>query len=225
MSKLTDRLREPLSTTDKRIVTVVGSLFVIAFALVSYTPLRSAWRGCVEAGHAAPVGPATGGGPVFGSDTTVMAATARLCPNPSIGPSTSELAMSFGAIVPSIVFSAIALLLLCRFLWGAVRPGLHSPVAPGRLRTLGWFVLVAGPVTDAVQYFFQYELASELIKNTAEYRAGTAITDFNGQYSAWSQELQMNFPWWCVFAGVSALVVAKLLRIEVRMAEDLDGTI
>lgn len=171
------------------------------------------------------MGPATGGGPVVGSDTFVTAAMARLCPNSSTGPSTSEVAMSLGATLPAIVFSAIALLLLCRFLWGAVRPGLHSPVTPGRLRTLGWFVLVAGPVADAVQYFFQYELASSLIKDTADYRAGTAIADFNGQYSAWSQELQMNFPWWCVFAGVSALVVAKLLRIEVRMAEDLDGTI
>ncbi len=225
MSKLTARFREALNTTDKRIVTVAGLAFVTAFALVNYTTIRSAMRGCVEAGNAAPVGPATGGGPIVGTDSMVVAATARLCPNPFAGPSGSELAMSLAATLPSIVFSAIALLLLCRFLWGAVRPGLHSPVTPGRLRTLGWFVLVVGPVAEAVQYFFQYELASALIKNTTEYRAGRAVADFNGDYNAWSQELQMHFPWWCVFAGVSALVVAKLLRIEVRMAEDLEGTI
>jgi hypothetical protein len=123
------------------------------------------------------------------------------------------------------VFSAIALLLLCRFLWGAVRPGLHSPVAPGRLRTLGWFVLVAGPVADAVSYFFEYELAGDLLKGAPGYWQGGAVPDFNVEYSAWLQELQSRFPWWCVFAGVAALVVAKLLRIEVRMAEELEGTI
>lgn len=223
MFKLKYRLPGPLSTTDKRIVTVVGSLFVIAFALVNYEAIRPIEHGCVVAGQAAPVAPVLYGTPIAGSDTYVEAATARLCPVSA--PTTAELAMSYGATLPSIVFSAIALLLLCHFLWGAVRPGLHSPVTPGRLRTLGWFVLVAGPVTDAVQHFFRYELASSLIKNTADYRAGRIGTDFNGEYSAWIQELQMNFPWWCVFAGVSALVVSKLLRIEVRMAEELEGTI
>lgn len=225
MSKLANRLRETLSTTDKRIVTVVGLLFVISFALVNYGSVRHAWSACVEAGGVAPVGPARGGGPEVPSDSFVTPATAWLCPNSFAEPSGSQLAMSFGATLPSIVFSAIALLLLCRFLWGAVRPGLHSPVAPGRLRILGWFVLVAGPVADAVQYFFQYELASSLIKDTWGYRTGSYAADFNEQYSAWFQELQGNFPWWCVFAGVSALVVAKLLRIEVRMAEDLEGTV
>jgi hypothetical protein len=98
--------------------------------------------------------------------------------------------MSFGATLPSIVFSAIALLLLCRFLWGAVRPGPHSPVTPGRRRILGWFVLVAGPVAAGGQYFFRYELASSLIKNTWGYRTGNFPADFNEQYSAWFQELQ-----------------------------------
>lgn len=223
MSKLANRLREPLNTTDKRIVTLVGSVFVIAFALVNYTTVRAAWRGCVEAGHGAPVWPS--GGPTAATDSSAGIATAMLCPDSATGPSASELAMSFGVTLPHVVFSAVALLLLWRFLWGAARPGLHSPVTPGRLRTLGWFVLVAGPVADAVQDFFRYELASALVRNTPEYRAGQAIADFNGGYSAWLQELQMEFPWWCVFAGVSALVVAKLLRIEVRMADDLAGTI
>jgi hypothetical protein len=92
--------------------------------------------------------------------------------------------MSFGATMPTVLVNGNALGLLCFFLWGAVRPGLHSPVTPGRLLVLGWFVLIAGPV-----------------------------------------ELQMRFPWWYVFAGVAALIVAKLLRIEVRMAEELEGTI
>jgi hypothetical protein len=223
MSKLTSRLREPLSTIDKRIVTVVGLLFVIAFALVNATSVTESSSGCVEAGHAAPVGSVMIGGPVTGSGTSVTAATARLCPNGD--PSGSELAMSYGAKLPGIVFAVIALLLLCRFLWGAVRPGLHSPVAPGRLRTLGWFVLAARPITSAVQHFFRYELASSLISKAPEHRAGTTATDFNGEYTAWWQELQMDFPWWCVFAGVSALVVAKLLRVEVRVAEELAGTI
>ncbi|MGQ0838410.1 hypothetical protein [Actinokineospora sp.] len=225
MTKLMSRLREPLSTTDKRIATGVGLLFATAYGLVNYGTIRSATRGCVEAGHAAPVGPATGATQVIGSDSVVMAATARLCPNPFTGPDTTDLLMSLGATLPSIAFGAITLILLGWFLWGAVRPGLHSPVTPGRLRTLGWFVLIAGPIAEAVQYVFVYELAEKLIENTAEYRAGLAESDFNGAFSAWSQELQMNFPWWCVFAGATALLVSRLLKIEVRMGEELEGTI
>jgi hypothetical protein len=50
------------------------------------------------------------------------------------------------------------------------------------------------------------------------------VPGLDAGYSA-TQELQMNFPWWYVFAGVCALIVAELPRIEVRMAEDLEGTI
>ena len=205
---------EPLSTPDKRIVTAVGAGSVLAFALVNYGTVRTALQACVEAGHGAPVGPATGAGMSSGASTFVIPATARVCPGDN-GPTGADVALSMGATLPTVVFSAVALLLLCRFLWGAARPGLHSPVTPGRLRTLGWFVLVAGPVAEGLQHYFQYELAGKLLGGA----------DFNGQDHAWLQELQMDFPWWCVFAGVSALVVAKLLRIEVRMAEDLEGTV
>lgn len=223
MTKLADRLKEPLDTRDKRIVTIVGAFFLVAFALVNYGTIRAATRGCVDGiryGSGLDTASTT-----VGSDTAISTDTARMCSGRISDPSTSELLLGLGAEVPSVLFSAIALLLLCRFLWGAARPGLHSPVTPGRLRTLGWFVLVVGPLTEALQHFLRYEMAGHLAENTAAARAGKAITDINGYYSAWMQELQMNFPWWCVFAGISALVVAKLLRIEVRMAEDLEGTI
>lgn len=225
MSGTFDRIKESLSTLDKRIVTVVGLFFLIAFALVNYGTVRAATLGCVEPGRYAAVGPALDGGNVVGTDTIVGGATVWMCPNGE--PSRTELAYSLATKVPGIAFSGIALLLLCRFLWSAVRPGLHSPAAPGRLAVLGWFVLVAGPVSEAVQYYYTYELAERLFRNTTEFRAGRpgVTADFNGEFSAWMQELQAHFPWWCVFAGVSALVVAKLLRIEVRMAEELEGTI
>jgi hypothetical protein len=223
MSGLLDRIKEPLSTLDKRIVTVVGLFFLTAFTLVNADKVRVATQGCVVAGEHAPVGPAHLATPTRGTDTSVEAATAQLCPNGE--PHGADLALSLATKLPEIAFSGIALLLLCRFLWSAARPGLHSPAAPGRLAVLGWFVLVVGPVCEAVQYYVTYELAERLIRNTADYRAGRAEADFNGTYSAWLQDLQAHFPWWCVFAGVSALVVAKLLRIEVRMAEDLEGTI
>jgi hypothetical protein len=225
MTGLVDRIKEPLSTLDKRIVTVVGAFFVISFALVNYNTIRDTLSGCVEPGSYAPVGPASAGGEEVGTDTIVGGNTVWMCPHGE--PSRAELLASLATKVPGVAFSGIALLLLCRFLWTAVRPGLHSPAAPGRLTLLGWFVLVAGPISEAVQYYYTYELAGHLFRNTAEFRAHTpgVTADFNGQFSAWSQELQAHFPWWCVFAGVSALVVAKLLRIEVRMAEDLEGTI
>lgn len=212
MSSIRKRLGEPLSTTDKRIVTIVGSLFVLAFALVNYGQIRSAATGCTEIIY----GGRPLGSTVLDSGVSLTVASKRVCPALGHDLATPDLLLSLGAALPSVLFSGVALLLLWRFLWGAVRPGLHSPVTPGRLRLLGWFVLVGGPVTEAAQHIFTYELAESLL-GAAEY----GLSD----YSAWMQELQMDFPWWSVFAGVSALVVAKLLRIEVRMAEDLEGTI
>ncbi|WP_116042469.1 hypothetical protein [Amycolatopsis palatopharyngis] len=210
MSSIRKRLGEPLSTTDKRLVTIFGLLFVTAFALVNYGTVRAATTGCTEI---------TYGGPTFASTVqsgvAVTVATKRVCPVDG-QLSTTDLFLSLGATLPALVFSAGALLLLWRFLWGAVRPGLHAPVTPGRLRTLGWFVLIGGPVSEGLGHFWTYELAESLLGGD-EYRMG--------DYSAWLQELQMDFPWWSVFAGVSALVVAKLLRIEVRMGEELEGTI
>lgn len=217
------RVQELVNTTDKRLVSVFVALFVIAFALVKANTFRDALRGCAEAGHAVPVVPDVSPGPSVPSDSYVGIDTSLLCP--AGGPKASELALSLGTKLPMMLFSAVALLMLCHFLWGAVRPGLHSPVSPGRLRRLGWVVLVAGPVCLALQYFFSYQLADTLIRNTPDGRAGTALGDFNGGGSAWLQEMQMNFPWWCVFAGVSALVVAKLLRVEVAMGEEIQGTI
>lgn len=208
------RLWGPLGTTDKRIVTVVGLLFVTAFALVNYTTFRSATRGCIDGVSVPGLLP---GGSTPSGESSFSSTAAVICP--AGRPSGSELAMSFGATMPTVLVNGIALGLLCFFLWGAVRPGLHSPVTPGRLLVLGWFVLIAGPVATAVANVFSFELAESLLRNTTEYR------DLAVPGSAWLQELQMHFPWWYVFAGVAALIVAKLLRVEVRMAEELAGTI
>ena len=210
-----------LNTTDKRIVALAVTFFVVAFLLVNYGELRqAAGRACVEAGEGAPVGYWLDGGALIpGDGASVSVATARLCP--VNGPDGTDRVLSLATAVPGLLFSFVALLLLCWFLWGAARPGLHSPVTPGRLRIFGWFVLVAGPVSEAVQYYFTYELAERLL-----HKVSVGIDeDFNARYSAWLQELQMHFPWWCVFAGVASLIVAKLLRIEVRMGEELEGTI
>ncbi|SFA92837.1 hypothetical protein SAMN05216266_102256 [Amycolatopsis marina] len=211
MSPLRKRLTEPLSTADKRTITIVGSLFVLAFALVNLGKFSSMNTGCVEISQGGPLTGST----VLDSGVPVTAASNRVCGPLGQDLATPDLLLSIGATLPSLLFSGVALLLLWRFLWGAVRPGLHSPVTPGRMRLLGWFVLIGGPVSEAARHFFTYELAESLLG--AEY-------GLSG-YPAWMQELQMDFPWWSVFAGVSALVVAKLLRIEVRMAEDLEGTI
>jgi hypothetical protein len=203
-----------LGTTDKRIVTAAGLLFTTAFLLVNYTTFRSAIRGCAED---VPIPGVLPGGSTPRGESSVQSSAAIICPGGR--PSGADLALSYGSTMPTVLVNGIALGLLCFFLWGAVRPGLHSPVTPGRLLTLGWFVLIAGPVATALENVFSYELAQSLLRNTAEYR-DLAVPD-----SAWLQELQMHFPWWYVFAGVASLIVAKLLRIEVRMAEDLEGTI
>jgi hypothetical protein len=219
------RLRESLGTADKRIVAVVATLFLAAFTAANYDALRAAGLACAMGEDVlAPYFLMADWG-VSGQHTSILVESAMLCPW-ATEPSTTQLILSYGSTLSMIVFSGVALVLLCWFLWGAVRPGLHSPVTPGRLRTLGWFVLVAGPVATALKYWFTYELAESLMRETTDVRTNPAtVVELDWNYGAWLDALGANFPWWCVFVGVTALIVARLLRIEVRMAEELEGTI
>jgi hypothetical protein len=38
-------------------------------------------------------------------------------------------------------------------------------------------------------------------------------------------EWNETFPWWAIVAGVTALTFARILRVGVEMAKDLEGTV
>jgi hypothetical protein len=218
-------MRQSLGTADKRIVAVLATLFLAAFTAANYDKLRAAGLACAIREEVVTPFFLNADWDSSGRRTSLLVESVTLCPS-TTEPSTTQLVMSYGATLSMLVFNGVALALLCWFLWGAVRPGLHSPVTPARLRALGWFVLVAGPVATALEHWLTYELAESLMRETTDVRVHPApIMDMYWSYGALIDGLWTSFPWWCVFVGVTALVVVRLLRIEVRMAEELEGTI
>ncbi len=117
---------------------------------------------------------------------------------------------NMGDQVPGALFTLGALLLLLRFLRTAADEGPYSGTVPGKLSALGWFVLIGAPVSGLL-----FALSQEWL------RTSLTGTPGRGWFTVWSGV----FPWWSTATGVAALTFAYILRIGVRMNEDLEGTV
>jgi hypothetical protein len=126
-------------------------------------------------------------------------------------PSSAQRIADIGDQVPQALFALGALSLLLRFLRTASREGPYVATVPGRLSALGWFVLIGAPVSVLLFAVSQHFLRSSLI-------SGVPSSD-------WLAEWLAAFPWWSLATGVAALAFAYILRIGVRMHEDLEGTV
>jgi hypothetical protein len=126
-------------------------------------------------------------------------------------PTATQRLADVGDQVPAVLFALAALLLLLRFLRTAAKEGPYSTTVPGKLRALGWFVLIGAP-------------ANALIVAVADFHLRTSL----GQdlpRDEWLAGWETGFPWWAIFAGVTAVTFARILRIGVQMSEDLEGTV
>lgn len=113
--------------------------------------------------------------------------------------------------VPPALIEVAALLLLLRFLKTASREGPYSPTVPDKLKSLGWFVLIGVPVSALIVAVAHYSLRTSM---------GAAVPSMD-----WLSEWNTTFPWWAIAAGITALTFARILRVGVEMAEDLEGTV
>jgi len=126
-------------------------------------------------------------------------------------PSMAQRLADAGDQLPSMLFSLGALWLLLRFLRTAAQHGPYASAVPGRLAAFGWFTLIGGPVSSALEALSRTSLLAGLAPDTPT--------------ASWIDRWFSNFPEWSVVAGVAALTFAHILRIGVGMREDLEGTV
>ncbi|MEU3274377.1 hypothetical protein ABZ639_26340 [Saccharomonospora sp. NPDC006951] len=126
-------------------------------------------------------------------------------------PTLAQQAAGLGQQLPRAVVALIALVLLLRFLSTAAMQGPYAATVPRALASLGWFVLIGVPIAGLLLAVSGFVLRSGFFSRSPG----------NG----WSAEWFASFPWWSIAAGVTALTFAWILRIGVRMREDLEGTI
>ena len=107
------------------------------------------------------------------------------------------------------LWAAGALWLLLRFLRAAALKGPYDQAVPGRLTALGWYLPVAAAIVATVVALARSTLLAAMFESSA----------------SWTSLWVGAFPLWSAFAGATALTFARILRIGVRMHEDLEGTV
>jgi hypothetical protein len=204
-------LREPLNTTTNRIIVVVlaaGFLFALIVAVAEFLDEASyvcaPMNGYISTNFS-PDEIQT----FFRPDVEPWAAATDLCAK---NPTAEQVGQNLLIGLPPLLFGVGAAALLAWFLWGAARPGPHSTVSPGRLRMLGWFLTIGGPVEVLLSQYGEHLLRNSMMRDPFP-------------INVFHQEWQHEFPWWYVFSGLTALLLSRMLRIDVRMSEDLAGTI
>lgn len=204
-------LREPLNTKTNRIIVVVlagGFLFALIVAVAEF--VNEASYVCAPMGgyistQFTPAEAQT----FFRPEIMPWAAATDLCTH---NPTPEQVVYNLLTGLPPLLFGLGAAALLAWFLWGAAQPGPHSKVSPGRLRALGWFLTIGGPAEVLLSQYGEH-----LLRNTM------LVEPF--PINVWYQEWQHEFPWWYVFSGLTALLLSRMLRIDVRMGEELEGTV
>ena len=183
------KTKDPLSTLANLIELVTWVIGVAAIAVVIANLSGLGWL------------PGTSAGP------TCVNGVKACVENPTWTQQLADVADQ----VPPALFSVAALLLLLRFLKTASKEGPYSTTVPGKLKTLGWFVLIGVPVSALIVALAHYSLRKSL---------GAAVPSMD-----WLTEWNDTFPWWAIVAGVTALTFARILRVGVEMAKDLEGTV
>ncbi|MFD9891934.1 hypothetical protein ACFWY9_21540 [Amycolatopsis sp. NPDC059027] len=140
--------------------------------------------------------------------TRPSAAVTSLCVEQ---PSAGQRFAHIGDQLPQVVFIVGALIVLLHFLKTATRNGPYADVVPGKLRGLGWYLLIGGPVLAMISALARFFLRRSMVTDLP---SGSWFSDWVG-----------SLPWWAIVAGAAALSFARILRIGSRMREDLEGTI
>ncbi|MFE0023821.1 hypothetical protein [Amycolatopsis sp. NPDC059021] len=203
---------QPLRGIAEVLSIVFWLLFIFAVVQTVYT--AGWWPGakptsiCVDATHFVSSHITGDLGTSLKPGVKASANVTNLCAEP---PSAGQRFARIGDQLPPGVFIVGALIVLLHFLKTATRKGPYSDVVPGKLRWLGWYLLIGGPVLAMISALARFFLRRSMVTDLS---SGSWFSDWVGE-----------LPWWAIVAGAAALSFARILRIGSRMREDLEGTI
>lgn len=138
-----------------------------------------------------------------GTGVEASSSATRLCQE---SPSVGQRAADLGGGLPWLLFGALALLLFSRMLKTVLIEGPFTEAVAQRLSVLGWFVAVGTPLAGLVVGWSQSWLVGSMAPIVG---SGPTVSG----------------PLVLVLAGLTAVVMGKIMREGVRMREDLEGTI
>ncbi|HEX3780818.1 MAG TPA: hypothetical protein VHX38_14215 [Pseudonocardiaceae bacterium] len=137
---------------------------------------------------------------------------------PVCHPGTTMTLASVGIEMLWPLFSFVVLLLFFRLLRTAAKQGPFHAVVPTRMRTLGLFVAIGGPLTAIVanlltDVLLYHEYPPSIGPDNLWGFPWITITDIGA------------YPWFILLVGLGTITFASIMRTGVRMREDLEGTI
>lgn len=138
-----------------------------------------------------------------GGGVEVSSSAARLCQD---SPSVGQRAADLGGELPWLLFGALALLLFSRLLKAVLLQGPFTEAVAQRLSVLGWFVAVGTPLVGLTVGWSRSWLVGSMAPIVG---SGPTVSG----------------PLVLVLAGLTAVIMGKIMREGVRMREDLEGTI
>ena len=205
------RLTRSLVTLTSALTALSG----LAFAGMAFVQLTSAEGITVQTDFLANA-PLKGGGPMVSDGVEVIggSVTGLVQHDPSL----AQRAADLGLRLPWYLFGFVALLLLSRLLATALRDGPFTEAVPQRLRTLGWFVAVGGPVATFVTGWSQVFLESSMVPQVEG-------KPYFSLFSMPWEPMDNALPWSMLLTGLAAVIFGRIMREGVRMREDLEGTV
>lgn len=191
------RLTKTLASVTYALAVLCG----LAFIGLGVTHLLDDGAVCVETGFWANASLADDLPVATGVDASSSAA--RLCQD---GPSVGQRAADLGGQLPWLLFGALALLFFSRLLKAVLLQGPFTEVVSRRLTVLGWFVAVGTPVAGLVVGWSHSWLVGSMAPMVG---SGPTVTG----------------PMVLILAGLTAVIMGRIMGEGVRMREDLEGTI
>lgn len=191
------RLTKTLASVTYALAVLCG----LAFIGLGVTHLLDDGAVCVETGFWANASLADDLPVATGVDASSSAA--RLCQD---GPSVGQRAADLGGQLPWLLFGALALLFFSRLLKAVLLQGPFTDVVSRRLTVLGWFVAVGTPVAGLVVGWSHSWLVGSMAPMVG---SGPTVTG----------------PMVLILAGLTAVIMGRIMGEGVRMREDLEGTI
>ncbi|WP_024876012.1 DUF2975 domain-containing protein [Saccharomonospora piscinae] len=205
-------LLEPVATWVRVLLALVGTLAgigVIAMVFGSGSVFGiGASEVCVETANGHVPVPQSGNNVATGVEDGVRSwpSAVGMCAQ---SPTTGQRLLGVLSQAPTFGVFVGTLLLAIRLLRGASRDGIFTLRVAGRLRTLGWFVLVGEAVATLVE-----ALASNWLTSTM-------MVDRHDLFSI----NEWDVPVMALLAGAGLVSMARIMRAGATMREDLEGTV